>query len=175
MSELASAPQKPQAADSAAPLPSDAQAQQTAEAVRDAMTARDKVFQAMGMQVIQVAPGSATLTMTVRADMLNGHAICHGGLITTLADTAFAYACNSRNALTVASSITIDLLQPAHEGDRLSAHCRQQHGGGRMGIYDCEVTDQNGRRIALFRGHSYAMKGRTVIDALPSQGAGMAD
>ncbi len=134
------------------------------------MTARDNVYQSLGMQVRQVAPGSATLTMLVRSDMLNGHAICHGGLITTLADTAFAYACNSRNALTVASSIAVDLLLPAHEGDLLSAHCHQQHGGGRMGIYDCEVTDQRGRRIALFRGHSYAMKGRTVIDELPPHG-----
>lgn len=159
---------------SAEPTPSvsptaaaEADPQRIAEAVRDAMTARDNVYQALGMRVVHIAPGAATLTMTVRADMLNGHAICHGGMITTLADTAFAYACNAGNALTVASSISIDLLQPAHEGDVLSADCREQHAGGRMGLYDCEVTDQRGRRIALFRGHSYALKGRAVVDGLP--------
>ncbi len=142
-------------------------AQQIAEAVRDAMSARDRVFQAMDMRVTLIAPGAATLTMTVRGDMLNGHATCHGGLITTLADTAFAYACNSRNALTVASGISVELLLPAFEGDVLSASCREQHCGGRMGVYDCEVHNQRGQRIALFRGNSYAMKGRAVVEGLP--------
>ncbi len=142
-------------------------AQLIAEAVRDVMTVRDRVYQTMGMSVSRIAPGSATLSMTVRTDMLNGHDSCHGGLIATLADTAFAYACNSRNVTTVASSFSIDLLLPAHGGDQLHASCHELHGGGRMGVYDCEVLNQNGQRIAVFRGHSYSIKGRAVVDSLP--------
>ena len=145
--------------------PSDPQA--IAEAVRDAMWARDRATQMMGMACEAVGPGSATLTMTVRGDMINGHGSCHGGLITTLADSAFAFACNSYNELTVASGISIDIVAPAREGDRLSARCVERHRTGRTGVYDCEVHNHRGERIALFRGHSYTMKGTPVVEGLP--------
>ena len=91
--------------------------QQTAEFVRDRMYANDRASQGLGMQVTQIGPGSSTVTMTVREDMLNGHALCHGGLIATLADTAFAFACNAYNERTVASGFSLDLNAPAHLGD----------------------------------------------------------
>ncbi len=153
--------------------PLDAQA--IADAVAAALWARDRASQALGMQLVAVTPSSATLTMAVRGDMLNGHGSCHGGLITTLADSAFAFACNACNELTVASGIAIDIVAPAHEGDLLTAHCHQQQRGGRTGLFDCEVHNQRGERVALFRGHSYTMKGRPVVDSLPlpdARGAG---
>jgi acyl-CoA thioesterase len=146
-------------------------AQAIAEAVRDSLWARDRASQALGMQIHAVTPTSATLTMTVRADMLNGHGSCHGGLITTLADSAFAFACNACNELTVATGISIDIVAPAHQGDLLTAHCVQQQRGGRTGLFDCEVHNQRGERIALFRGHSYTMKGRPVVEGLPMPAA----
>lgn len=148
--------------ETAAPSP-----QAIAEAVRDAMWARDRASQMMGMAITAIAPGAATLTMVVRGEMLNGHGSCHGGLITTLADSAFAFACNAYNELTVASGISIDIVAPAHEGDLLTARCSEQHRSGRTGVYDCEVHNQHGDRVALFRGHSYTLKGKPVVDDLP--------
>jgi acyl-CoA thioesterase len=142
-------------------------AQAIAEAVRDAMWASDRATRMMGMAVIAVGPGRATLTMTVREDMLNGHGSCHGGMISTLADSAFAFACNSYNELTVASGFAVDLVAPALEGDLLTATCSEQHKAGRTGVYDCEVHNQRGQRIALFRGHAYTMKGKPVVAELP--------
>jgi acyl-CoA thioesterase len=142
--------------------PHDAQA--LAEAVAAAMFARDRASQALGMAIAAVAPGQATLTMTVRADMVNGHAICHGGLIFTLADSAFAFACNSYNLATVASGCTIEFLAPAREGDVLTARAHERSAAGRTGVYDIEVVNQRGETIALFRGKSYRIKGH-VIDA----------
>ena len=142
-------------------------AQAIAEAVRDGLWARDHASQALGMAITAITPNSATLTMTVRRDMLNGHGSCHGGLVTTLADSAFAFACNACNELTVASGIAIDIVAPAHEGDTLTARCYEQQRGGRTGLFDCEVHNQRGERIALFRGHSYTVKGRPVIEGLP--------
>ncbi len=141
--------------------------QAIAEAVRDAMWASDRASRMMGMAVTEVAPGRATLTMTVRADMLNGHGSCHGGLISTLADSAFAFACNSHNELSVASGFQVSLVAPAREGDLLTATCTEQHKAGRTGVYDCEVSNQRGERIALFRGQSYTAKGRAVVDTMP--------
>ncbi len=138
-------------------------AQQVAEATRDAMFANDRAAKAMGMRILAVGPGSATLAMTVREDMLNGHDICHGGLITTLADTAFAYGCNSYNEVTVASGFTVDLVAPGRLGDVLTATCREQNKAGRTGVYDIEVVNQRGERIALFRGRSYTIKGKPVV------------
>ncbi len=140
-------------------------AQQTADHVRHGMWANDAACQALGMQVLAVAPGSASLSMAVRADMLNGHAICHGGLIATLADSAFAYACNSYDELTVASSFAIELMLPAKLGDVLTAHCAEQAKGGRTGLYDAVVTNQRGERVAVFRGRSHTMKGRPAVPA----------
>jgi acyl-CoA thioesterase len=147
------------------PSPDPAAAQATAERVRDAMFARDRAAQALGLAVTAIGPGTATVTMTVRADMLNGFAIGHGGLIATLADTAFAYACNAGDEATVASGFSIDLLAPAREGDVLTATGREVQRAGRTGVYDIDVRNQRGERVAVFRGKSYAMKGRTVTGA----------
>jgi len=138
--------------------------QQLAEAVRDGMFAGDRASKALGMTVEAIAPGSATLSMTVREDMLNGHRICHGGLITTLADSAFAFACNSYNELTVAASLSVDLVAPAREGDVLTAQASAVNRAGRTGVYDMVVTNQHGERIALVRGRSYTVKGKPVVE-----------
>lgn len=139
--------------------------QQTAERVRDGMLRTDHATRALGMEVLQVAPGTATLAMRVRQDMLNGHGTCHGGLIATLADSAFAFACNSYDELTVASGFGIDFLAPARLDDVLSAHCREVSKAGRTGVYDTDVTNQRGERIAVFRGRSYTAKGRPAVPA----------
>ncbi|TMH06534.1 MAG: hydroxyphenylacetyl-CoA thioesterase PaaI [Betaproteobacteria bacterium] len=147
-----------------APL-SDAEAQALAERVAERMFSLDRASQAMGMQVACVGPGRAELTMTVRPDMLNGHAICHGGFIFTLADSAFAFACNSYNLTTVASGCSIDFLAPAREGDVLTAVGRERSSSGRTGVYDIEVKNQCGESVALFRGRSYRIKGHIVDSA----------
>ena len=138
-------------------------AQQTAEHVRDAMFANDRASKRLGMRIVAVGPGTATLAMTVRDDMLNGHDICHGGLIATLADSAFAFACNSYNELTVASGLSIDLLAPGRLNDVLTARCAEVSKAGRTGVYDTEVTNQRGERIAMFRGRSYTIKGKPAV------------
>ncbi len=137
--------------------------QQTAEHVRDGMYANDRAAQHLGLAITAIGPDSATVEMTVRADMLNGFAICHGGIVATLADTAFAYACNAGNEATVASGFSIDIVAPSHEGDRLIARARQVQRAGRTGVYDIEVHNQKGALIAVFRGKSYAMKGRQTV------------
>src|SRR5580765_7830470 len=139
-----------------------AEAQALAEQVAQAMYERDDASQALGMRLARVAPGHAEVTMIVRKDMLNGHAICHGGFIFTLADSAFAYACNSYNLATVASGCTIDFLAPAREGDVLTAVAHERSVSGRTGVYDIEVDNQRGERIALFRGKSYRIKGHVI-------------
>ncbi|MDE2418930.1 MAG: hydroxyphenylacetyl-CoA thioesterase PaaI, partial [Burkholderiales bacterium] len=101
-------------------------------------------------------------TMQVRPDMVNGHHICHGGLIFTLADSAFAYACNSYNLNTVASACHIDFLAPAREGDVLEATATERSATGRTGVYDIEVKVQGGKQVALFRGKSYRIKGEVI-------------
>jgi acyl-CoA thioesterase len=100
--------------------------------------------------------------MPVRDDMLNGHAICHGGLIFALADSAFAFACNSYNLSTVASGCAIEFIAPAREGDVLTARARERQLAGRTGVYDVEVTNARGEVVALFRGKSYRIKGHVV-------------
>jgi acyl-CoA thioesterase len=141
----------------------DTNPQQTAERVRDGMFANDRASKGLGMQVTAVAPGRAVMTMTVRADMLNGHDICHGGLIATLADSTFAFACNSYDQLTVASGFAIDLLSPARLGDVLTASCVEVSKAGRTGVYDTEVRNQRGERVAVFRGRSYTIKGKPAV------------
>jgi len=138
-------------------------AQRTADLVREGMFRNDRASKMLGMRIVDVAPGSATLAMTIRDDMLNGHDICHGGLITTLADSAFAFACNSYNELTVASGFSIDLLAPGRLDDVLTARCVEVSKAGRTGVYDTEITNQRGERIAMFRGRSYTMKGRPAV------------
>lgn len=130
------------------------------------MYEKDAASQALGARMVSVGPGEARMTMTVRADMLNGHKTCHGGFIFALADSTFAFACNSRNAVTVASGCTIDYLAPGFEGDVLTAHAKEYSLAGRTGIYDVHVTNQDGKRVAIFRGRSYRIKGQVVGDAL---------
>ena len=137
--------------------------QQLAEQVRDAMWVGDHATKMLGMVITEIGPGRAVIQMTVRQDMLNGHAICHGGLITTLADSAFAFACNSYNELTVASGFTVDLLAPGRLGDVLTATAKEVSKAGRTGVYDIEVNNQRGERIAVFRGRSYTMRGKPVL------------
>ncbi|OZI63470.1 hydroxyphenylacetyl-CoA thioesterase PaaI [Bordetella genomosp. 11] len=135
-----------------------------ARAVAGAMYAADAASQALGMRLADVGPGHASLTMPVRSDMLNGHRTCHGGFIFSLADSAFAFACNSRNVSTVASGCTIDFLAPAREGDVLTATARERSLAGRTGVYDVTVTNQDGQAVALFRGRSYRIKGQILGD-----------
>ena len=134
-----------------------------AQRVFDAMWAGDHASKMLGMRITQVGPGRAVVEMTVRQDMLNGHAICHGGLITTLADSAFAFACNSHNEVTVASGFAIDLLAPGHLGDVLTATCTELSKAGRTGVYDADVRNQRGERIAVFRGRSHTARGKPVV------------
>ena len=141
------------------------EAQALAQSVATAMYARDRASQSLGMTIAAVGPGHAELTMTVRQDMLNGHAICHGGFVFALADSAFAFACNSYNLTTVASGCAIDFVAPAHEGDLLTAVAQERSVSGRTGVYDIEVTNQRGERVAFFRGKSYRIKGHVVEQA----------
>ena len=137
--------------------------QETADFVRTGLFANDRATQSLGMRVIGVVPGAATVQMTVRSDMLNGHDTCHGGLIAALADSAFAFACNSGNELTVASGFSIDFLAPGQLGDVLTAHSSEVSRTGRTGVYDAEVRNQRGERIAVFRGRAHALKGKLAV------------
>jgi acyl-CoA thioesterase len=139
-----------------------ADARTLAERVADSMYQRDTATQALGIRIAHVGPGYAELAMTVRADMLNGHEICHGGFIFTLADSAFAYACNSYNLNTVASGCAIEFTAPARAGDVLAARAHERQLAGRTGVYDVEVANQRGETVALFRGKSYRIKGHLI-------------
>jgi len=141
--------------------------QQVAQATRDAMWANDRASKSMGMEVVAVSQGGATMRMTVREDMLNGHDICHGGFITTLADSAFAFACNAYNELTEASGFDVNLFASARLGDVLTATAVEVSKAGRTGVYDITVTNQKGVALAAFRGRSYTMKGKALIEGLP--------
>ena len=141
--------------------------QQIAEAARDAMWKDDRASQGLGMVIAAVGPGSATVTMTVRPDMLNGFDICHGGLIATLADTAFAFACNAYNELTVAAGFDVNIVAAARGGDLLTARATEVSRTGRTGVYDIAVTNQRGDAVAVFRGRSFTMKGKPVVEGLP--------
>jgi acyl-CoA thioesterase len=142
--------------------PTDDVAQPLAERVAASMFASARASQALGMRIESVAPGRAELTMTVREDMLNGHAIGHGGFIFLLADSTFAFACNSYNRNTVAQGCSIEYLAPAHAGDVLRATAVERSRSGRTGVYDIDVRNQDGRTVALFRGKSYRIDGHVV-------------
>lgn len=144
------------------PKPTPEAAQSLAEATAAAMWTRDRAAQALGMRIDAVRPGYARLAMAVRPDMVNGHHICHGGMIFSLADTAFAYACNSYNKNTVASACHIDFLAPGKEGETLEAEAIEQSQSGRTGVYDVTVRSASGRTIALFRGKSYRISGEVI-------------
>jgi len=138
-------------------------AQNTADLVRAQLFANDCASRGLGLEVLAVTPGAATLRMAVRGDMLNGHGTCHGGFISALADSAFAFACNSYNELTVASGFSIDFVAPARPDDVLTARCTEMSKAGRTGVYDADVTNQRGERVALFRGRSYTVKGKPSV------------
>jgi acyl-CoA thioesterase len=136
--------------------------QAVAEATARSMYARDEAAIGLGIEIVQMKPGYAKLTMKVRRDMLNGHQTCHGGFIFALADTAFAYSCNSHNRNTVASGCVIDYLAPGFADDVLTAEAQEMSRSGRTGVYDILVTNQEGKRISLFRGRSYEIKGEVI-------------
>jgi acyl-CoA thioesterase len=130
-----------------------------AQACAQAMWAEDQASQGLGMVVERVAPGEAVLSMPIRPDMTNGHGICHGGFIFTLADSAFAFACNTYNQRTVAQQCAVTFLQPGLRGDTLTAHAVERNRSGRSGIYDVTVRNGQGDVIAEFRGHSRTIPG----------------
>jgi acyl-CoA thioesterase len=126
------------------------------------MYANDAASQALGMRILDVAPGRARVAMQVRQDMVNGHRTCHGGFIFSLADSAFAFACNTYDAITVAAGASIEFLAPARLGDELIAIAEEQTRSRRTGVYDVAVVNQGGERIALFRGRSHQLDGRVL-------------
>ena len=131
--------------------------------VGEAMFAGDRASKDfMGMELVCCEPGRAVMRMTVREPMLNGHDICHGGLIFTLADSTFAFACNSRNNVTVAAGCSIEFLQPVRLGDVLTCEGEEKILQGRHGIYDMTVTNQSGVVVAMFRGKSTQIKGNVI-------------
>lgn len=145
---------------------SDAAADALAVAVGAALQARDATARTLGITLDEIAAGFARMSMTVRDDMLNGHALCHGGFIFTLADTAFAYACNSRNQSTLAAAAEIAFLSPGQPGEVLVAVARERAAAGRTGIYDVDVTERaSGRQVALFRGRSHQIAGAVISEA----------
>ncbi|MDB5919137.1 MAG: paaD [Massilia sp.] len=141
--------------------------QALAELAGKTMYERDPASQALGMVLAEIRPGYARMTMTVRADMLNGHQSCHGGYIFMLADSAFAFACNSHNHNTVGAGCTIDYLAPGREGDLLTAEASEQALAGKTGVYDVKVSNGDGRTIALFRGKSHRVAGMVAEVVAP--------
>ncbi len=135
-----------------------------AKACADAMWRDDTASQGLGISIEDVGPGAAVLTMVISEDMVNGHGIGHGGFIFTLADSAFAFACNAYNQRCVAQQCSITYLKPVAKGDRLTATATEVSRQGRSGIYDIRVTDQDGAAVAEFRGHSRSIKGQHIPD-----------
>ena len=126
------------------------------------MYSKDNASRALGIKVSVERPGESTASMSVRPDMVNGHALCHGGLIFSLADTAFAFACNAYDDVTVAAGASIDFVRPAQLGDELVASAREKHRGRRNGLYEVEVRNQDDQLIALFQGRSASL-GRPTL------------
>ena len=133
--------------------------QQRAEQVGFVMYADDSTSQSLGLELLAIGPGSARMRLPIKSTMTNGLGICHGGFIFLLADTSFAYACNSQNQRSVAASAQIEFLAPAQRGEVLTAVAVEQHRAGRSGVYDIRVTNQADTLIALFRGKSAVIKG----------------
>jgi acyl-CoA thioesterase len=136
--------------------------QALAEACAAAMWAEDRASAGLGMRIARVAPGEAELTMEVEPRMVNGHGVCHGGFVFALADSAFAFACNSFNRRAVAQSNTITYLRPAKLGQVLTARAARAAEAGRSGVYDVMVVDGDGRAVAAFRGLSRVIEGHLV-------------
>jgi acyl-CoA thioesterase len=139
-----------------------AAAQRRAERAAGALFARDRASQSLGMRLEAVRPGWARVAMRVRPDMINGHGVCHGGILFALGDSAFAFACNSHNDATVAAAATVDYLAVAREGDELSAEASELWRTRRNGLYEVVIANQRGERLALFRGRSYRIDGQVV-------------
>lgn len=139
-----------------------------ARACADAMWKEDNASSGLGMKIVEIGPGSARLTMTVRPDMVNGQRIAHGGFIFTLADTAFAFACNSHNQRAVAAQGNITFIRPGKLGDRLVATAREISRSGRSGIYDVQVKVGQDV-IAEFRGHSRVVPGTWLPETVTKQ------
>jgi acyl-CoA thioesterase len=142
--------------------PSLAAAQQLAEDCINNLYQRDITAQSLGIEILHVAPGRAQLSMRVRDDMLNGHQICHGGFSFTLADTAFAYACNSFNQSNVGVGAQIQYVAPGKPGDCLTATATELSRKGRNGIYDVVIKNQHGEELAFFRGNSRQINGQVL-------------
>ena len=142
--------------------------QQRAERAAEAMWAKDAASQHMGMTIEEIGPGRAVLSMQIQPHHLNGHGICHGGILFTLADSAFAFACNSYNQLTVAQENQVTFLAPGQPGERLTATAQEQARAGRSGVYDVTVTGGDGRKLALMRGLSRTVKGQHFPEDPPA-------
>ena len=140
-------------------------ADKLARRAAEAMWSGDHATQGLGMELVNVAQGFAEITMPVRQEMVNGHGICHGGFIFTLADSAFAFACNSRNQMTVAAGARIDFIKSAKEGDVLTARAQVVHQGKRTGVYDAQVVNQAQEVVAEFRGNSTTVGGQLVDES----------
>jgi acyl-CoA thioesterase len=138
--------------------------QEIAERAAQALFDGDRASQMLGMTIESCGPGRATVSMRIRPDMVNGHRICHGGLIFALADSAFAFACNSHGDNTVAAGAAIEFLAPGREGDLLRAIAQERWRAGRAGIYEIEVRNQRDETVALFRGRSHQIAGRLIDD-----------
>lgn len=130
-----------------------------ARACAQRMWSQDTASQDLGLSLDHIAPGQSVMSVTVSKSMTNGHGTCHGGYLFTLADSAFAFACNTYNQVTVAQQCSITFLAPAHLGDRLTATARERSRQGRSGLYDVTIENQNGDTIAEFRGNSRTTKG----------------
>jgi acyl-CoA thioesterase len=135
----------------------------SAEQAGAAMYAVDSASQSLGMKLEAIRHGYAKMSMRVRADMVNGHHICHGGFVFTLADSAFAFACNSYNQVAVAAGASIEFLAPAHDGELLTAEAIEQNLSGRTGFYDVAVSNERGEKIAIFRGRSQRLKDQFIV------------
>lgn len=133
--------------------------QQLAEACAESMFSRDHASQQLGMKIESIAPGKAVLTMTIDERMIQGLGNCHGGYLFTLADSAFAFSCNTYDRATVAAGCSIEYMRPARLGDCLTATAEERSRGGRTGVYDITITNQDGKTVALFRGKSFEVKG----------------
>lgn len=142
-------------------------AQSLAQACADSMWTNDLCSKALGMALVSVSPGEATLELQVRHDMLNGHGTCHGGIMFTLADSAFAFACNTYNQNCVAQHCSVSFLHAVKEGELLTAHASERSRIGRSGIYDVVVSATGGRVVAEFRGFSRTVKGTHVATEPP--------
>jgi acyl-CoA thioesterase len=138
--------------------------QELAEACAKSMWANDGSSQSLDMQLISVGAGMASVSMPITRTMLNGHGTCHGGYIFSVADSAFAFACNAYNQWTVAQHCSVTFIAPAFDGDVLTATAREVSRKGRGGIYDVTVTNQNGEQVAEFRGHSRTVKGTHLAE-----------